>query len=58
MRNPCILSGPPVLILKAALPILLIVMVAVAQEPGSTQYTVKPLPLPGAKGLVMLDYFA
>jgi hypothetical protein len=61
MRNPCVLWGAPVSILKAALPvvpILLIVMVAVAQEPGSTKYTVKPLPLPGANGLVMLDYFA
>jgi hypothetical protein len=29
-----------------------------AQETGSGKYTVKPLALPGANGLVMLDYFA
>jgi hypothetical protein len=31
---------------------------ALAQESGSPQFTIKPLPLPGAHGLVTLDYFA
>src|SRR3982074_1391933 len=38
--------------------ILFSVSVAAAQETGSRKFTVKPLPLPGASGLVMLDYFA
>ena len=29
-----------------------------AQETASAKFSVKPLPLPGANGLVMLDYFA
>jgi hypothetical protein len=29
-----------------------------AQHARISQFTVKPLPLPGATGLVMLDYFA
>jgi len=37
--------------------ILLTVTVAAAQETGSHKFTVKPLALPGANGLVMLDYF-
>jgi hypothetical protein len=31
---------------------------AIAQESGSSQFTIKPLPLPGAHGLVTLDYFS
>jgi DNA-binding beta-propeller fold protein YncE len=38
--------------------ILSIVPVAGAQETGSPNFIVKPLQLPGASGLVMLDYFA
>jgi len=41
-----------------AILILLTVTVAAAQQTGSQHYAVKPLPLPGANGLVMLDYFA
>src|ERR1700719_1886832 len=37
--------------------ILLTVTVAAAQETASHKFTVKPLPLPGANGLIMLDYF-
>jgi DNA-binding beta-propeller fold protein YncE len=56
-RKLCVLS---ISVSKSLLPVVLLLMVtvAVAQEPGSRKYTVKPLPLPGAKGLVMLDYFA
>ena len=43
--------------LLAAL-LLAVVTVAAAQENGSRKFAVKPLPLPGANGLVMLDYFA
>jgi hypothetical protein len=38
--------------------VLFIVTVAAAQETHLRKVTVKPLPLPGANGLVMLDYFA
>jgi hypothetical protein len=38
--------------------ILFIVTFAAAQESGSRKFAVKPLPLPGTNGLVMLDYFA
>ena len=38
--------------------VLITVSVAPAQEADSTKFIVKPLPLPGANGLVMLDYFA
>jgi len=38
--------------------ILLVAAAATAQETGSHKFTLKPLPLPGANGLVMLDYFA
>src|SRR5260370_29932943 len=31
---------------------------AIAQQSGSSQFTIKPLPLPGAHGLVTLDYFS
>lgn len=31
---------------------------AMAQQSGSRKYVVKPLPLPGASGLTMLEYFA
>ena len=61
MRNACNLSRLPISIYKPVLPVLLMLLiatVAVSQEPGSVKYTVKPLPLPGANGLVMLDYFA
>ena len=37
--------------------VLLITATAATQETGSRKFTVKPLPLPGANGLVMLDYF-
>ena len=37
---------------------LLSVVTVRAQQTGSSKFTVKPLPLPGANGLVMLDYFA
>ena len=40
-----------------ALAVLLTIR-ARAQEKNSPQYTVTPLPLPGANGLVTLDYFA
>jgi DNA-binding beta-propeller fold protein YncE len=42
----------------AGIVFLLIFTVARAQEPPTPQFTIKPLPLPGANGLVMLDYFA
>jgi len=35
-----------------------VVTAAAAQEADASKFTVKPLPLPGANGLVMLDYFA
>jgi DNA-binding beta-propeller fold protein YncE len=38
--------------------ILFFARVAAAQGTSSLNFTVKPLPLPGANGLVMLDYFA
>jgi hypothetical protein len=38
--------------------VLLTISAGVAQEKNPPQYTVKPLVLPGANGLVMLDYFA
>ena len=38
--------------------ILLIVAICAAQGTASRKFTVKPLPLPGANGLVTLDYFA
>lgn len=37
---------------------LVIVTVAAAQGTGPPRFAVKPLSLPGANGLVMLDYFA
>jgi DNA-binding beta-propeller fold protein YncE len=43
--------------LAAAL-ILSMAAVPAAQEIGSRKFEIKPLPLPGANGLVMLDYFA
>ena len=61
MRHPSDLLRLPAsiwnLALRAAL-ILFIVTVAAAQETSSHKFTVKPLPLPGANGLVTLDYFA
>jgi DNA-binding beta-propeller fold protein YncE len=42
----------------SALLILLTFAGLYAQESRSDKFTVKPLPLPGANGLVMLDYFA
>jgi DNA-binding beta-propeller fold protein YncE len=48
VRNPA---------LWAAL-VLSVVTVVAAQENGSRKFAVKPLPLPGANGLVLLDYFA
>jgi len=38
--------------------LLFIINVVAAQETGPHKFTVKPLPLPGASGLVTLDYFA
>ena len=38
--------------------ILFIASIAATQGTGLRKFTVKPLPLPGANGLVMLDYFA
>jgi hypothetical protein len=38
--------------------ILFVVIIAAAQQTGSPKFAVKPLPLPGANGLVTLDYFA
>jgi hypothetical protein len=38
--------------------VLITVGVAPAQEADSKKFIVKPLPLPAANGLVMLDYFA
>jgi DNA-binding beta-propeller fold protein YncE len=38
--------------------ILLAIVALVAQQSRSDNFIVKPLPLPGANGLVMLDYFA
>lgn len=38
--------------------ILSIVTTAAAQQTASPNFTAKPLPLPGANGLVTLDYFA
>ncbi|HEY6904843.1 MAG TPA: hypothetical protein VI216_11090 [Candidatus Acidoferrales bacterium] len=42
---------------KGFLLAVLAVAAVAAQEAGSLKFTVKPLPLPGANGLVMLDYF-
>src|SRR5207237_763429 len=41
-----------------AILILAMSAVAAAQETGLHQFAIEPLPLPGANGLVMLDYFA
>jgi hypothetical protein len=38
--------------------LLLAISVVPAQETRSLKFTIKPLPLPGATGLVTLDYFA
>lgn len=38
--------------------LILFTFTGAAQETGSHKFAVKPLPLPGANGLVMLDYFA
>jgi hypothetical protein len=38
--------------------LILIFTVASAQDASPPKFTMKPLPLPGANGLVMLDYFA
>jgi len=54
LRLPASVWNPAFL---AAL-ILFIVAVAGAQDTSSRKFTVKPLLLPGANGLVMLDYFA
>ena len=61
MRRPMKLLPPHISVWNPgflAAVILLIVIVAGAQETGSPKFTVKPLPLPGANGLVMLDYTA
>ena len=42
----------------SALLVLLAIGISFAQETRSEKFTVKPLVLPGANGLVMLDYFA
>jgi hypothetical protein len=42
----------------SALLILLPVLAALSQRTRSDSFTVKPIALPGANGLVMLDYFA
>src|ERR1700739_3957921 len=61
MRQPPDLFGQPRLLwgpgFFPAL-ILSIVSLVAAQESGAPKFTVQPLPLPGANGLVMLDYFA
>src|SRR3984893_6563186 len=60
MRHPSNLLRTPVSVwhpgLAAAL-VVLIATVAATQGIGSDKFKVKPLPLPGANGLVMLDYF-
>lgn len=38
--------------------LLILLLGTAAQEVGAHEYAVIPLPLPGASGLVMLDYFA
>jgi len=61
MRHTPESGRPPASVWKPALPtalILLIVTIAAAQEDSSRKFAVKALPLPGASGLVMLDYFA
>ena len=40
------------------LAVWLVVALAAAQENASPKFALKPLALPGANGLVMLDYFA
>jgi hypothetical protein len=61
MRHPSALLRLPASALRpvflAAL-ILFAVTSAAAQETSPPKFTVKPLSLPGANGLVMLDYFA
>ena len=37
---------------------LFVIAVISGQKPAATNFTVKPIALPGANGLVMLDYFA
>jgi DNA-binding beta-propeller fold protein YncE len=61
MRQTSEFDGPPVSFWKPALLVALIlftVTVAAAQETSSHKFAVKTLLLPGANGLVMLDYFA
>ena len=61
MRHPSDLLQLPVSVWNpgfVAVLILFIVTFAAAQESGSRKFVVKPLPLPGTNGLVMLDYFA
>jgi len=38
--------------------VIFVFAVASAQKPSASKFTVKPLALPGASGLVMLDYLA
>jgi len=61
MRYPSDLLQLPVSVWNPgflAVLILFIATFAAAQESGSRKFAVKPLPLPGNNGLVMLDYFA
>lgn len=58
MRHPHPLRPPASIRHPGFLAVLFIVSAATAQLSPSPRFTVKPLPLPGANGLVMLDYFA
>jgi hypothetical protein len=61
MRHPSAPLRLPASVLGSGLSfalVLFVVTVAAAQAPLPNKFTVKPLPLPGANGLVTLDYFA
>jgi len=61
MRHQSNLPRPPASGWRHGLVVILILFiasVAATQGTGLLKFTVEPLPLPGANGLVMLDYFA